>query len=59
MTEKELRTHFHHQLMQMGPNDTYHEGIKLDVNSYYAAMDRAIDLVTGRINHWTDLKPGE
>lgn len=24
---------------------------------YYAAMDRAVDLLNGRINSWTDLRP--
>lgn len=56
-TRQEFEYRILEEMSRFNPNDAYHAGVKLDDDTYYAAMDRCIDLVKGKINNWTDLNP--
>ena len=45
------------RLEELDPSDDYHAGevTPLDAHSYYAAIDRAVKIVTGELADWTDL----
>lgn len=57
MTDFHTRSELINEVRSFSPNDAYHEGVELDPNAYYAATDRVIELLEGKIKHWTDLKP--
>jgi hypothetical protein len=42
------------RLLELDPSDDYHQGAWLDPSSYYAAIDRAVRIVTGELTDWTD-----
>lgn len=45
------------EIVQFDPSDAYHENEgDIDEHSYYAAIDRCIALLKGKIADWTDHK---